>query len=336
MKRRRFLQVPVRAAKRRVSLLCMAAEPPPSTGPATDSGDEITSRNAEGNEGQEEREEGDDLVDKLFSTMPPTPKINIVTDDQFTEYQSRDQGALEREATELAAISEIDAHRYVVTPDESQSVFENAALRHGESLVERGAECGRRFIIAKAIADPTYGTFRGKPPWPPRYCCFQSFVDRDQGWDGIDATTTWLAAVDRVMARNPLAPAKSYVSTWARRFEGDSSRLVEALAEGGPSGLLVGTELLTSKYKKEDLDSMLALFIKHGEESLASGNLLAFDVLQSLDSPVVFKSFEVYKSMDALKVHMKRADSSFEESVLPHRAAVNRVRQLFSPLVVKV
>lgn len=334
VKVRRFAQVSAICPKRRPSLR-MAAGTPPSADETTADGHEPATRDS-GELDDEANDERDGTEADPFKNMPTTPEINVVSGDQFTEYESRDEEALKLEAKELSSVDEIDAHRYVLTQDESQSVFERAALRHGESLAERGAECGRRFVIAKGIGDPTFGTFRNAKPWPPRYCCFQSFVNREQGWDGIDATTAWLEAVERVMDKNPLAPTQSHVSTWARRFEGDSSRLREALAECGPSGFVVGTELLTSKYNKSDMAGILSLFIQHGEDSLASGNLLAFDVMQSLDSPVVFKSFEVYKSMAALKTHMERADSTFEESVVPHRAAVNRVRQLYSPLVLKL
>lgn len=332
-KLRRSTKARASIPKRRSSLR-MAAGTPQAGGGTTDGQERASRDSAEQVEG--ERDENDDSGEEIFKNMPATPRVNVVTGDQFTEYESRDEEALKLETKELASVNEIDAHRYVITQDESQSVFERAALRHGESLVERGAECGRRFVIAKGIGDPTFGKFRNSKPWPPRYCCFQSFVNREQGWDGIEATTAWLEAVERVMDKNPLAPTQSHVSTWARRFEGDSSRLREALAECGPSEFVVGTELITSKYNKSDMAGLLSLFIKHGEDSLASGNLLAFDVMQSLDSPTVFKSFEVYKSLEVLKTHMERADSAFEKSVLLHRAAVNRVRQLYSPLVIKL
>lgn len=280
--------------------------------------------------------EGGDWVKNLLNAMPDdAPRINVVEDDQFTEFQSRDVAALKREAANLKTVDEVDAHRYVITAEESQSIFENAARRHGEDLSKSGAAYGRRFAIAKGVGDPTYGTFRNAPPWPPRYCCFESFVTRREGWDGIEATTRWLAAIDRVMTGHPQAPQKMHVSGWARRFEGEVPGLHAEYAKGF-SNWLVATEVLTAKYNSPAIEGLRETIIEHGKASLSSGHLLAFDVLQSLDSEVVFKTFEIYESIDALARHMETADPAFEKRVLPNRAAVNRVRQLYSPLVMKL
>jgi hypothetical protein len=103
-----------------------------------------------------------------------TPPIKTVEDDQFTEYASRNHAALKREAEILAAINTIDAHRYLIVSQESQSIVENTVRRHGVVLSESGVAYGRRLVIAKIAPDPTFGDFRNEVPWPPRYCCLKA------------------------------------------------------------------------------------------------------------------------------------------------------------------
>jgi quinol monooxygenase YgiN len=168
-------------------------------------------------------------------------------------------------------------------------------------------------------------------PYPPRYCCFESFVTREQGWDGIDATTRWLAAVDRVMPGHPLAPVKSHVAMYARRHEGQAPGPVGGATD--VSEWIIATEVLNAKYTGPAMEEVRRRLIEHADASLARGQVLAFDVLQSVESPTCFKTWELYPSMSAFQEHMSAVDAAFAESVLPWRAAVNRVRQIYAPLV---
>jgi hypothetical protein len=106
-----------------------------------------------GDEGVTDDDAGvsDDWLEKALSEMPAAPRPSFVEEDQFTEFERRDRAALQREKEGLACVDLVDAHRYVMIADESQTTFERAARRHGGLLVQSGAECGRRFVIAKGV-----------------------------------------------------------------------------------------------------------------------------------------------------------------------------------------
>jgi hypothetical protein len=112
-------------------------------------------------------------------------------------------------------------------------------------------------------------------------------VTLKEGWRGIDATTRWLSAVDGVMTGHPLGPTKSHVCGWARRCEGHVPDLKERLSQS-TTRRIVATVVVTSKYTKLHVDGLRETLIQHAKTLLSDGSVLAWDVLQSLDSPTCF------------------------------------------------
>lgn len=138
-----------------------------------------------------------------------------------------------------------------------------------------------------------------------------------------------------MLAGNPLSPFKNHVSGWARLTE----KAAENFGSDHPalrdiSSCIVATEVVNSQYTGAAMDNTKSLLTAHSAESVLSGDVLVFDVLQSVKSPTCFKTFELYESMEHLQRHMKKRDDAFALSVMPWRAAVNRVRQINTPLVI--
>lgn len=283
----------------------------------------------------EKRVEADRLVQEWLDALPDTPSIKTVSGNQFTQYKGRDFRSLSREVQVVDNVDRVDAHRFVLPNEMARTIFENAARTHASVLEKSGAECGRRFIVARGVGDPTFGTgrTRGREPYPPRYCIFQSFHSRAEGWDGVEATSRWLQAVARV--GGPLAMEDLHASFWARHLELQADTFDPAL-EPDFSTWIVATEVLNANWMDgAAVPEMRRLMSEHAEASIKGGNLAIFDVLQSVDSPTCFKTFELYPSMDALMRHMADDDPQCEQGMLRCRAAVNRVRQIYTPLVVK-
>lgn len=279
------------------------------------------------------REEAERTFQEWLEDMPKAPEINTVSGNQFSQYEGRDFRSLTREVKVVDNVDRVDAHRFVLPNEMACNIFEKAAGTHSSLLERAGAECGRRFIIAKGIGDPTFGTgrTRGKAPYPPRYCVFQSFHSREEGWDGIEATSRWLEAVARV--GYPLTMEKLHASVWARHLELQAPDF-ETGKEVDFSKWIVATEVLNANWMEgETVTEMRRILIEHAEACVGKGNVVTYDVLQSVDSPTCFKTFELYPSMDALVRHMTDDDPEFEQRMLPCRAAVNRVRQVYTPLI---
>lgn len=142
------------SANERASL--SASEGPPSglSGPAEDMPED----------------EFEEKLSNVLDNMGPRPRVNLVEDDQFTEFERRDVKALARAKAAARAVDRVDAHRYLMLPDECLRMFEVAARRHGADLDKADVPFRRRFVVAKGIADPTFGRNRGMTPYPARYC----------------------------------------------------------------------------------------------------------------------------------------------------------------------
>lgn len=115
-------------------------------------------------------DEFEEKLSNMLDNMGPRPRVNLVEDDQYTEFERRDVKALARAKTAAQAVDRVDAHRYLMLPDECLRMFEVAARRHGADLENADVPFRRRFVVAKGIADPTFGRNRGMTPYPARYC----------------------------------------------------------------------------------------------------------------------------------------------------------------------
>lgn len=167
------------------------------------------------------------------------------------------------------------------------------------------------------------------------FCSFESFTSLAESSQGVSATTAWLDGVDRVLAGNPLSPFKNHVSEWARLAEEAAENFgADHPAMRDIASCIVATEVVNSQFNGAAMDNTKSLLTAHGAESVLSGDVLIFEVLQSVKSPTCFKTFELYESVEHLRRHMSKRDDAFAASVMPWRAAVNRVRQINTPLVI--
>jgi hypothetical protein len=251
-------------------------------------------------------------------------------EDQWTQHDNIDDAGLLVAKESLNSTHQTrQAHSFIVSDVTALSLIESAIVRHGDSLAQTGPVAfGRRLIIGRGIADPTFGRNRGRTPLPTKYAVFQSFPAGDLGGDRICATRRWMRAV--ADGGKSVSKRQHHVN-WVQRYSEGSVCDNDVKND---SSIIVACEILNANYSDSStLDIMRGILTNHARDSIASGRLLSFDVLQSPVSPSCFKTVELYASMHDLVVHMETLDPPFAKRVMVCRAAVNRVRQVYAPLV---
>lgn len=252
---------------------------------------------------------------------PPTVATSVDYDgSQFDQFANRDFG-LDAELLAARALPHRHRHTHIFLHPSSNPAFRPAASRFITSIRTGSTNSNPRLWILRAIADPYFGVLRGEP-FPPR--CFVLTTLREDDPDPF-GVARWVAALDR--AGKVLSPMDTHYVDWARTHICVSDAFVGVPMQ---PGWLIGSEILNANWSRSStITGMRNLLAQHADHVISDGCAESFEVFQSIDSVTCFKSIEVYKSMDHLKHYYDTLDAPFAEEMSQHRAAVNRVRQLY-------
>lgn len=236
--------------------------------------------------------------------------------DQYSQYAARDEAALAAELARARAAAAHRRHHHVFLHPAATPAFRAAATRFA-------AGHHAPLWLLRSAPDPTFGALRG-PPDPARAALLEP---RPSSQDAPVAR--WVAALDRTGPA--LAPYPSHAVDWAVCARLDRHG-AERRAPAGDD--VVAFELLNADWgRRGAMSQMRERLLQHAERVVTEGEALVFEVLQSVDEPTCFKTVELYPALDALQAHMAALDPPFAEGMLECRAAVNRVRQLYVPLL---
>ena len=269
---------------------------------------------------------------------PPThtyPALRIATraqysGDQWQQYESRDARRETRELQIVRSNPNRETHHHVFLQLSSLTTFATAAKRFMD-MQATDVECENRerLWILKSTSDHTFGTLRGEP-FPPRAMVLETLPEKmgeggEDGERGVFGVSRWIKALDRSgKAVSPMeSHANDYVAWGAER---------RGCAFGDVNETdFVGSEMLNADWTNADtVPAMRERLLQHAKDVVDGGYAFSYEVFQSAAEPTVFKTLEVYESRDALCEYMNSIDASFAEDVLQYRAAVNRVRQLYT------
>lgn len=248
------------------------------------------------------------------SSDDDTPEATGNEFDQFEQFAVRDKITLDEERRIAQSLPKRQRHHQVFLRPENVRLFEEAARRHVQTLHSRHSNS--RLWVLKACLDPTFGTLK-KSPSPPRSMLVET---------GESTVDEWVKALNRT--GNVLSVHQSYAVEWAElgRF-GEEQKVV-----GGKD--LIACEIVNADWRyAESLRGAKKMLTDHAQEVVKNGKAKMFEVFQSVDEPSCFKTMEVYCGIGDLQDHMNGMDRTFAEEFKKFRAAVNRVRQLYEPVV---
>mmetsp|Transcript_13103 Transcript_13103/g.35287 ORF Transcript_13103/g.35287 Transcript_13103/m.35287 type:complete len:465 (+) Transcript_13103:1235-2629(+) len=209
---------------------------------------------------------------------------------------------------------------------------EIACVQPPDSNVGTGAV---ESVVLRRVTDTLHGLTRGEKP-PSQVLVLMSFKS-EKALTTKDTVVT--AAVESTNARETggarlLARTDYRVLTDARLSLDDSELHADqfGLAADRVEPQFVGTQMLTANWTSTRFVTQMDDAVREfAERMVRDGVMSCCMALQSTREPSFFKTLEVYKSYSAMEVYMNNVDKEFNESILPFRAAVNRVRQVFAP-----
>lgn len=237
--------------------------------------------------------------------------------DQYEQYAARNKRVLSGELSLAQALPMRQRHHQVFLQNQAEGPFRKAATRYITSLRESPSRSASRLWMLRSTADPTFGSLRGEP-FPPRAVIVEPVTDGP-------GVTAWVSALDR--AGRALSPMESHFVEWGviSGFGAEPTVLKK--------GEVVATEVLNADWTDpSSVRVMKTKLLEHAEEVVERGKARLFEVLQSVVEPTCFKTLEIYPGLGVLQEHMLTLDPPFENRMMECRAAVNRVRQLYTPL----
>ncbi|CAN8064717.1 unnamed protein product [Agarophyton chilense] len=256
-----------------------------------------------------------------------SPRCQIGGRDQFGQYAARDSARLDEQRQIAQAQPHLEHHHHILLNQGSAKAFLPAAKRFLNALQTdpKWTTAEQRLWLLRSTADPTFGSLHGEP-FPPRVqLVHQPGRGEAEGASASHAVQSWVRALDR--AGHALSSFTSHTATfahWAQFLKGTGFETLQ-------SHHLVATEIINADWTNADtIPSLRQCLLQHADLSTQHGQALFFSVLQSVMEPTCFKTLEVYNSIDELKQHLHQFDNQFDEEVAPFRAAVSRVRQLYT------
>uniref|UniRef100_A0A6T6PSX0 Uncharacterized protein n=1 Tax=Rhodosorus marinus TaxID=101924 RepID=A0A6T6PSX0_9RHOD len=178
--------------------------------------------------------------------------------------------------------------------------------------------------MALHVADPSWGRNRGIAPAHPRFM----LVEDDVADDKKPQTSQWIEVLGDALGSRLLRD-KTHIVPYKRihRF-GDPKLGLRPQRDEDELFLIV--EVTNADWtSKEKISGLSDVLMQRGHEMVEQKRMLWHEVLQSESEPSVFKTMELYATVDDLMKTVEDMDEEYSKQLEPYKAAVARVRQAF-------
>ncbi|KAJ8905985.1 hypothetical protein NDN08_002486 [Rhodosorus marinus] len=214
-------------------------------------------------------------------------------------------------------------HTHVFVRDELDDAFLDGLHRHCRDI-RAGEGGGHYLLMALHVADPSWGGNRGIPPPHPRFM----LVEDDVAEDTKTATSQWIELLGDALGSRLLRDETHTVPYKRVRRFGDPKLGLKP--ERDEDELVLVVEVTNADWtSKEKISGLSNLLMQRGHEMIDQKRMLWYEVLQSESEPSVFKTLELYATVDDLMTTVEETDEEYSKQLESYKAAVARVRQAF-------
>lgn len=230
--------------------------------------------------------------------------------------------------------SRFEAHHWITVQNQSQRLFERAAVaqvdltRQLERTQGREDSALHRWVLREIDVNP-YAVSRSSAvnSTSSRYLVTESF-DKQATQASKSVTKRWLSAVKRV---GPLISATIDIHS-LQYSDVFTSKKHDVVFD--PSENIVVIHCLNiNKDLPRSAELLIDALRAKAERAVSVGSCLEFCVLQSDSKPSLLKTIEIFPSMEALMQYANGSDKLFEQTIKPHVVDGRQGRYVFKPVV---